>query len=138
MQHPSLRIYKPQITRLPAHLSSFQQNSKIAQTTLKRILTFFLVPSGQFHIVYSSHLAYISVLSSSCDVAHWQHSSFRELRAIRDLHRLATRNSRASTVGVLELCNLVHNEFWNDSNVGAFSQKVDSESLLGLNSVSEQ
>ena len=135
MQHPSLRIYKPQITRLSARLSTFQQNPKFAQTTLKRILTSFLVPSDPFHIVYASHLAYISSLRSSFDLP--QSSSSRELSAIRDLHELATRNGHASTVGVLalvlELRDLVHNGFWND--VGALLQKV--EGVLSLNFVSE-
>ena len=125
MQHPSLRIYKPQITRLSARLSSYQQNPKFAQTTLKRILTSFLVPSDLFHIVYSSHLAYISSLSSSCDLP--QSSNFRASIAIRDLHALATKNGHATTVGmlalVLELRDLVHNGFWND--VGACLQKVE-------------
>ena len=135
MQHPSLRIYKPQITRLSARLSSYQQNPKFAQTTLKRILTSFLVPSDPLHIVYASHLAYISSLSASCDLT--QSSSFRASSAIRDLHELATRNGHASTVGVLalvlELRDLVHNGFWKD--VGALLQKV--EATLHLNFVSE-
>lgn len=135
MQHPSLRIYKPQITRLSSRLSSYQKNPKFAQTTLKRILTSFLVPSDPLHIVYSSHLAYISSLSSSCDLP--QSSSFRALSAIRDLHELATRNGHATTVGVLalvlELRDLVHNGFWND--VGALLQKV--EGTLTLKFVSE-
>ena len=135
MQHPSLRIYKPQITRLSARLSSYQQNPKFGQTTLKRILTSFLVPSDPHHIVYSSHLAYISSLSSSYDLP--QFSSFRALSAIRDLHELATRNGHASTVGVLalvlELRDQVHNGFWND--VGALLQKV--EGTLNLNFVPE-
>ena len=83
----------------------------------------------------SSHLAYISSLSSSSDLS--QSSSFRALSAIRDLHELATRNGHASTVGVLalvfELRDLVHNGFWND--VGALLQKV--ECTLSLNFVSE-
>ena len=135
MQHPSLRIYKPKITRLSARLSSYQQNPKFAQTTLKRILTTFLVPSDPFHIVYSSHLAYISSLNPSCDLP--QPSSFRALSAIRDLHELATKNGHATTVGmlalVLELRDLVHNGFWND--VGTLLQKL--EGTLLLNFVSE-
>ena len=131
MQHPSLRIYKPQITQLSARLSSHQQNPKFAQTTLKRILSSFLLPSDPLHIVYSSHLAYISSLSSP------QSSSFRALTAIRDLHELATKNGHATTVGLLalllELRDLVHNGFWND--VGALLQKV--EGTLNLKFVSE-
>ena len=135
MQHPSLRIYKPQITRLSARLSSYQQNLRFSQTTLKRILTSFLVPSDPLRIIYSSHLAYISSLSSSCDLP--QSSNFRALSAIRDLHELATKNGHTTTVGVLalvlELRDLVHNGFWND--VGALLQKV--ESTLTLKFVSE-
>ena len=135
MQHPSLRIYKPQITRLSARLSSFQQNPKFAQTTLKRILTSFLVPSDPLHIVYSSHLAYISSLSSSCYLP--QSSNFRALSAIRDFRELAIKNGHASTVGVLalvlELRDLIHNGLWND--VGVLLKKV--EGTLGLDFVSE-
>ena len=136
MQHPSLRNYKPQITRLSARLSSYQQNPKFAQTTLKRILTSHLIPSDPFHIVYSSHLAYINSLSSSCDHLP-RSSSSRALSAIRDLHELATKNGHATTIGmlalVLELRDLVHNGFWND--VGVLLRKV--EGALSLNFVSE-
>ena len=139
LQHPSLRIYKPQITRLSARLSSYQQNPKFAQTTLKRILTSFLLPSDPFHIVYSSHLAYISSLSSSSsptgDIP--QSSNFRALGAIRDLRELATKNGHENTIGVLalvlELRDLIHNGFWND--VGLLLQKT--ESALSLNFSSE-
>lgn len=138
-QHPSLRIYKPQITRLSARLSSYQQNPKFAQTTLKRILTSFLLPSDQPHIVYSSHLAYISSLSSPLSATDGlsQSSNFRVLNAIRDLHELATKNGHATTIGVLalvlELRDLVHNGFWND--VGTLLQKV--EGAMALKFVSE-
>ena len=132
IQHPSLRIYKPQITRLSARLSIHQQNPKFAQTTLKRILTSFLLPSDPLHIVYSSHLAYITSLTSLS-----QSSNFRALSAIRDLHELATKNGHATTIGVLalvlELRDLVQNGFWND--VGLLLQKV--EGALALKFVCE-
>ena len=80
-----MRIYKPQITRISARLASCQQNSKLR----KQPCTLTLHPNP-FHLVYSSHLAYISSLSSSRDLL--QSSSFRTLNAIRDLHELSTRN----------------------------------------------
>lgn len=133
-QHPSLRIYKPQITRLSARLSLYQQNPKFAQTTLKRILTSFLVPSDPFHILYSSHLAYINSLRASPNIP--QSSNFRALNAIRDLHELAIEKGHGNTVGVLalvlELLELVQNGFWND--VGILLQKVESSLALKFTS----
>ena len=91
------------------------------------------------HIVYSSHLAYITSLSSSSSPTDSppQSSNFRVLGAIRDLHELATKNGHGNTVGVLalvlELRDQVHNEFWNDVDIllqkveGALNLKFGSE-----------
>ncbi|KAF8816161.1 hypothetical protein BYT27DRAFT_7128066 [Phlegmacium glaucopus] len=140
-KHPSLRIYKPQITRLSARLSSYQHNPRFAQTTLKRILTSFLVPSDPPHIVYSSHLAYITSLSSSSSPTDDlpQSSNYRAFGAIRDLHELATKNGHGDTVGVLalvlELRDLVLNGLWHD--VGILLQKVEGALTLKFVSDSE-
>ncbi|KAF8167157.1 hypothetical protein B0H34DRAFT_791923 [Crassisporium funariophilum] len=145
-KHPSLRLYRPQLTRLSARLSSHQHNPKLAQSILKRLLTHFLLPSDPPHVVYASHLAYITSLSSSSS-SHPINatgppspqrqqtftSNFKARGAIRDLHELATRNGHRSIellALVLELKDLMHNGVWND--VGPSLSGVEDALGLGL------
>ncbi|KAF8956437.1 hypothetical protein BDZ97DRAFT_1907180 [Flammula alnicola] len=118
--HPSLRIYKPLITRLSARLALHQQNPKLAQNTLRKVLTNFIVPSDPPHITYSAHLAYITSLSGiSQDDDSGPYSpswaNLKALGAIKDLHALAIRNKHrevAQLAMVLQLRDLVQNGFW--------------------------
>ncbi|KAF8956457.1 hypothetical protein BDZ97DRAFT_1925469 [Flammula alnicola] len=119
-KHPSLRIYKPLITRLSARLALHQQNPKLAQNTLRKVLTNFILPSDPPHITYSAHLAYITSLSGiSQDDDSGPYSpswaNLKALGAIKDLHALAIRNKHrevAQLTMVLELRDLVQNGFW--------------------------
>ncbi|KDR86097.1 hypothetical protein GALMADRAFT_235330 [Galerina marginata CBS 339.88] len=120
-KHPSLRYYKPQITRLSARLAIHQGNQKLAQNTLKKVLTNFIVPSDPLHVQYAAHLAYISSHSNASDGDELSPyspstSSLKSLGAIRDLHDLAKLNNHREVVlfaMVLELRDLAHNGIWN-------------------------
>ena len=96
MQHPSLRIYKAQLTRLSARLATEQKNHKLAQNVLKKTVTNFIIPSDPPHVHYAAHLAYITSLFGATDAEESgpyspSNASLRALGAIRDLHALATR-----------------------------------------------
>ncbi|KAH9486026.1 hypothetical protein JR316_0000090 [Psilocybe cubensis] len=105
-KHPSLRIYKPQLTRLSAQLAIHQNNSRLAQNILKKILVSFILPTDPPHAQYSAHLAYIDSLSDS-----------KSIGAIRELHTLASHNNHTDVslfATVLELHHLLKNGMWNN------------------------
>lgn len=119
LQHPSLRIYKPQIAQLSARLAIHQGNHKLAQNALKKVLNGSVAPSDPLHIKYSAHLAYINSLSKVpvTDESSFNNaSSLRSLSAIRELHDLALRNGHREVslfAMVLELLDLVRHGIWN-------------------------
>ncbi|KIM38243.1 hypothetical protein M413DRAFT_447988 [Hebeloma cylindrosporum] len=128
-KHPSLRIYKPQLTRLSARLATEQRNHKLAQNLLKKTLTNFITPSDPPHVHYAAHLAYITSLDAG--ESGPTNISLRALGAIRDLHALATRNSHSDVALfalVLELRDLVANGVWN--RVGESLLNVERELKL--------
>lgn len=100
------------MTRLSAQLATHQQNPRLAQNILKKILNNFIVTSDPLHVQYSAHLAYIHSLSNSSDN--------KSIGAIREFRDLASRNNHTDVAlfaTVLELRDLVHNGVWN--RVGA-------------------
>ena len=135
MQHPSLRVYKPQLTRLSARLATEQKNHKLSQNVLKKTLINFITPSAP-HVHYAAHLAYITSLSGVTDSEESgpyspSNASLRALGAIRDFHALAMRNSHTDVALfalVLELRDLVHNGVWN--RVGESLLNVERELKL--------
>ncbi|KAF9476022.1 hypothetical protein BDN70DRAFT_839938 [Pholiota conissans] len=139
-KHPTLRNYKPQLTNLSARLASYQSNHKLAQNTLKKVLTNFIISSDPPHVTYTAHLAYITSLSSiSADDDSPPYSpssaSLKALSAIRDLHDLAQRNNHHEVVRlamVLELRDLVQNGVW--SRVSA--SLASNEEELGIQATS--
>ncbi|KAJ3918552.1 hypothetical protein F5877DRAFT_78902 [Lentinula edodes] len=65
-KHPSLRIYRSQLTFLAAQLAVWQNNIKFARMLLRRLLTTYL-PSDPPHIIYTAHLKLISHLITPID-----------------------------------------------------------------------
>ncbi|KAJ3936138.1 MAG: hypothetical protein NXY57DRAFT_986899 [Lentinula lateritia] len=65
-KHPSLRIYRSQLTFLAAQLAAWQNNIKFARMLLRRLLTTYL-PSDPPHIIYTAHLKLISHLITPID-----------------------------------------------------------------------
>ncbi|KAJ3488633.1 hypothetical protein NLJ89_g11594 [Agrocybe chaxingu] len=121
-KHPSLRIYKTQLTHLSSKLALYQNNPRFAQNTLKKHLANTILPSDPPHVQYSAHLAYISCLSTipNTDDDRHQHSSssgrLSVLTAIREFHRVATDNGHAQVAllaTVLELRELVQAGLWS-------------------------
>jgi len=124
LQHPSLKMYKPQLTHLSARLAIYHGNVKLAQNTLKKVMNNFIVASDPPHILYTAHLAYIDSLSANVVEIEPttpkrnapQNTGMRSVGAIRELHRLAMRNSHrgvALFAMVLELLDFVQNGVWN-------------------------
>ncbi|KAF8912002.1 hypothetical protein CPB84DRAFT_1812174 [Gymnopilus junonius] len=118
-KHPSLRVFKSQISQLSARLAMHQGNHKLAQNALKKVLNGSTTLSDPLHIKYSAHLAYINSLSKvpgSDDLSPYSDSSLRSLSAIREFHELALRNNHYEVAlfsMVLELLDLVRHGIWN-------------------------
>ncbi|CAA7268917.1 unnamed protein product [Cyclocybe aegerita] len=129
-KHPSLRVYKTQLTHLSSKLALHKNNPRFAQNALKKHLTNSVLPSDPPHVQYSAHLAYITSLSTIPDTDHHSASSGHlwVLTAIREFHQLAADNGHlqvALLATVLELRELVQAGLW--SKVG-----------LSLTSIEEQ
>ncbi|KAF4621623.1 hypothetical protein D9613_012585 [Agrocybe pediades] len=124
-KHPSLRMYKPQITYLSARLAMYHGNVRLAQNALKKVVNNFIVASDPPHVLYAAHLAYIDCVSASAAdlepaTPSRRHAppnaSSRTASAIKELHTLAMRNNHrevALFAMVLELLDFVQNGVWN-------------------------
>ncbi|EAU92222.1 hypothetical protein CC1G_10108 [Coprinopsis cinerea okayama7 len=95
--HPALRPYRVHLTLLSARLAQHQLNFKFAQNTLRRQITSFLSPQDAPHLVYMSHLGYISSLSVP-DAGGVLLPTAKSLGAIQDLHTLGTSRGHADIV----------------------------------------
>lgn len=105
LQYPSLKLYKPHLSLLSARLSHHQNNSKMAQNSIRRLLTCSELPQ----VTYSMHLGFIASLGGS-------DSPLKPLGAINDLHALATRNGHQSIAHLttaLRLHTLVQAGEWD-------------------------
>ena len=75
----------------------------------------FLIASDPPHLTYTSHLSYISSLSSRSETHDPASSYFKALTAIRDLREVAKKRKHIEmefVASVLELCELVQNGLW--------------------------
>ncbi|KJA19213.1 hypothetical protein HYPSUDRAFT_168399 [Hypholoma sublateritium FD-334 SS-4] len=132
-KHPSLRVYKPQLTHLSARLASYQKNTKQAQNSLKKVITNFLLPSDPPQVTYTAHLAYINshfATSHNHDPPTYSAASpsLKSLGAIRDLHDLAIQNQHpqiAQLAMVLELRDLVQYGAW--TRVGESLKSIERQ-----------
>ena len=63
LQHPSLRIYKLHLSLLQIQLSQWQQKTKFAKIQIRHLIASFQ-PDDPTHLVYSAHLAAITLFTS--------------------------------------------------------------------------
>ncbi|KAF7793576.1 hypothetical protein EIP86_004690 [Pleurotus ostreatoroseus] len=68
-KHPSLRAYKPYFTLLRVHFSHWQQKSKFSKTQIRNLISSF-TPNDPPYIVYSAHLAAVSIFTAPKPVSN--------------------------------------------------------------------
>ncbi|TEB28133.1 hypothetical protein FA13DRAFT_1690790 [Coprinellus micaceus] len=133
--HPTLRPYKVHLTVLSSRLSLYQHKPKLAQNSLKRLLSSFLTPADPPHLVYTAHLAHIASFSVAGGEGSEGVPTAQSLKAIRDMNDVAVGRGDESIVklaAVLRLHTLVQMGSW-DTVLEALS---DAESLLSFPSSS--
>ncbi|KAF5332751.1 hypothetical protein D9611_005428 [Ephemerocybe angulata] len=109
--HPTLRPYKVHLSILSSRISAFQQKPKLAQTTLKRLITSFLEPSEAPHLLYTAHLGHIASFTTNDAVPTAQ-----SLKAIETMHELASAKGHRDIVklaAILRLQTLVQMGMWD-------------------------
>ncbi|KAJ3845306.1 hypothetical protein F5878DRAFT_550612 [Lentinula raphanica] len=142
-KHPSLRIYRSQLTFLAAQLAAWQNNIKFARMLLRRLLSTYL-PSDPPHIIYTAHLKYISHLISPIDTSNQPHTSTcngspakpsqdvrQIMTAIQTMQSLAAKQDHEGVIllaRVLRLRQLVSFGLWNQVE----DALAEAEQALGL------
>ncbi|KAJ3761926.1 hypothetical protein EV360DRAFT_36798 [Lentinula raphanica] len=142
-QHPSLRIYRSQLTFLAAQLAAWQNNIKFARMLLRRLLSTYL-PSDPPHIIYTAHLKYISHLISPIDTPNRPHTSTcngspakpsqdvrQIMTALQTMQSLAAKQEHEGVIllaRVLRLRQLVSFGLWNQVE----DALAEAEQALGL------
>ncbi|KAJ3750889.1 hypothetical protein DFH05DRAFT_129609 [Lentinula detonsa] len=148
-KHPSLRIYRSQLTFLAAQLAAWQNNIKFARMLLRRLLTTYL-PSDPPHIVYTAHLKFISNLITPIEVQDPSHTSAsnvspaklsqdvrQTMSAIQAMHKHALKYGHNGVVlltRVLRLRHLVSSGLWDQVS----ESLIETEEALGLEFLNEQ
>ncbi|KAJ3789960.1 hypothetical protein GGU10DRAFT_303991 [Lentinula aff. detonsa] len=148
-EHPSLRIYRSQLTFLAAQLAAWQNNIKFARMLLRRLLTTYL-PSDPPHIVYTAHLKFISNLITPVEVQDPSHTSAsnvspaklsqdvrQTMSAIQAMHKHASKYGHNGVVlltRVLRLRHLVSSGLWDQVS----ESLIETEEALGLEFLNEQ
>ncbi|KIK70551.1 hypothetical protein GYMLUDRAFT_89575 [Collybiopsis luxurians FD-317 M1] len=139
--HPSLRIYRSQLTFLAAQLAAWQHNIKFARMLLRRLLSTYL-PTDPPHIVYTAHLKFISHLITPIEIPHPPSPSKssstkipQEVRqimtAIQAMQRHAFKYGHAAVVlltRVLHLRQLVSFGLWEQIS----EVLAEAEEALGI------
>ncbi|OBZ65158.1 hypothetical protein A0H81_14826 [Grifola frondosa] len=144
-KHPSLRAYRHHLVLLQAQLSHWQHKTKFARTQIRNLIASFW-PTDPPHIVYSAHLAAISLLTTpnspptsslskpmhaSPSPPHSRQDIHAALAAVEELERLSITNGHTRVtlfIHVLRLRILVAANMWAD--VPDALQR--SETSLGL------
>ncbi|KAF6749290.1 hypothetical protein DFP72DRAFT_819114 [Ephemerocybe angulata] len=113
--HPTLRPYKVHLSILSSRISAFQQKPKLAQTTLKRLITSFLEPSDAPHLLYTAHLGHIASFTTN-DASGSAVPTAQSLKAIETMHELASAKGHRGIVklaAILRLQTLVQMGMWD-------------------------
>ncbi|KAE9409175.1 hypothetical protein BT96DRAFT_970138 [Gymnopus androsaceus JB14] len=146
-KHPSLRIYRSQLTFLAAQLAVWQNNVKFARMSLRRLLTTYL-PSDPPHIIYIAHLKFISyqITPTEARTSHPNSESSptklpsevrQTLSAIQALQNHGSKYGHSGVVlltRVLRLRQLVSFGVWDQVNEAL----NEAEEALGLEFSSEK
>ncbi|KAF5392421.1 hypothetical protein D9757_002307 [Collybiopsis confluens] len=136
-KHPSLRIYRSQLTFLAAQLAVWQHNIKFARMLLRRLLTTYL-PIDPPHIVYTAHLKLISYLITPTATPSPSSSpvkSTQDVRqvttAIQAMQDHASKHGHTAVVmltRVLHLRQLVSFGLWEQASEAL----AEAEETLGI------
>ncbi|KAH9942974.1 hypothetical protein B0H21DRAFT_749241 [Amylocystis lapponica] len=134
-KHPSLRAYKHQLALLQAQLSQWQHKTKFTRVQIRNLIA-SLLPTDPPYIIYSAHLASITLLTtptsvSSTEPVHRRQDINAALSAVQDLEALATQNAHAHVkllALVLRVRILVASGMWAD----VLAALLCAENVLGL------
>ncbi|KAJ4485686.1 hypothetical protein J3R30DRAFT_3365295 [Lentinula aciculospora] len=148
-KHPSLRIYRSQLTFLAAQLAAWQNNIKFARMLLRRLLTTYL-PSDPPHIIYTAHLKFIShlitpietqykptTMVSNASPVKLSQDVRQTMSAIQAMQKHACKYGHNEVVlltRVLRLRQLVSSGLWDQVSEAL----AETEEALGLQFAGEQ